>query len=81
MLKPLGERTLIEIIEDRRSGLPAKSEIESKEKKAFLQKKKRELKKYGKDKLDLISLSSHPPNSQKPHTLSQLSQSEAALNH
>jgi hypothetical protein len=31
---------LIEIIEDTRSGIPAKSELESKEQKAFLKKQK-----------------------------------------
>ena len=36
--KEEGQRTLVEIIEDARTGRPAKSEIESKEKKAFLKK-------------------------------------------
>ena len=36
--KEEGQKTLVEIIDDARSGRPAKSEIESKEKRAFLKK-------------------------------------------
>ena len=36
--KEEGQKTLVEIIEDARTGKPAKSEIESREKKAFLKK-------------------------------------------
>lgn len=35
-LKEEGKKTLVEIIEDTKSGIPAKSEIETKEKRAYL---------------------------------------------
>lgn len=38
MKKEEGQKTLVEIIEDARTGRPAKSELESREKKAFLKK-------------------------------------------
>ncbi len=71
LVKASGERTLVEIIEDTRSGVPAKSELESKvfityltnsflqEKKAFLNKRKRELKREGKE-LDIALSESSP---------------------
>lgn len=38
--KEYGQRTLVEIIEDANSGLPAKSEVERSQKRAFLKKQK-----------------------------------------
>ena len=36
--KEEGKKTLIEIIEDTKSGMPAQSEVDNKEKRAFLKK-------------------------------------------
>ncbi|CDW72041.1 myb domain-containing protein [Stylonychia lemnae] len=47
--KKQGEKTLIEIIEDTKSGVPAKSELEIKEQKAFLKIQKRKNKQEEKE--------------------------------
>eukprot|EP00347_Sterkiella_histriomuscorum_P011109 403373722 len=77
--KTSGEKTLIEIIEDSRSGIPAKSELESKEQKAFLKKQKLEMKdEEGESKNSSAQPKTFLMNDQPKKAQSVASQNESA---